>query len=1180
MAILTPIQNSFNGGEFSPRMWGRTDLDKYRAAARLIQNFMIIPQGGLVRRSGTRYVADTALAGTRSRLEPFIFSDIQAYILEWSAFQLRIFVNEGLLQQQTLSNISPDTGIDTTTNEIIFTGHGYELDDGPLQISTTGILPAGTLAATDYFAKPAAPISFGFADVDDTADTITVIGHGLAPQMGPFQLNSTGVIPPGLLFKTDYYIGLNPDTNFFQLSLKPGGAPVNITGPGTKIHTLTPTEAYVRNKFRLAAGIGLPAIEFDGTRTPIGGAASGAGTGLHTLTPTTPTSIVLATPYSDADLAGMAFAQSADVLFIAHKNHRPRQLGRFSFQGFTLTEAEFEDGPYLDENADLTLTLKPAALSGNNVLLTASRALFFGSDVGRFVRILDSNEVPDPDDTPAWGYAKIISINPNTFQDADVVKESITLVDTGLDQVTALSHMMNTGDTVSVKEFGGTLPAGLLEETTYFVRAVTVDFLAFYDTRERAYADTSRVGLGAGFLAGVRVTSSVFNSTDHGYSGGEGPVQLTNDGGTLPTNLSEGIDYFIGFVDSDNITLSLSTGGDPVRIDDAESGGGTHNIQGDLAPAVTCQIDIKRDFQNTVFVTEWRLGAWSDAADIGYPRAVTFHEQRLWWAGSVLEPQKIWSSRTALFNHYAPTGTEGEDLSAAQDGSNINFTSAVYSTNAVTHEIGSKEVNVINWLAAERTLLVGTSSAAWSAGAAISAEAITPTNFGVSRAGAHGTAPIVPVIVDDRVLYISDTKQKAFSLGFSFDEDNYLADDTTLLAEHIGLGGFDEIAFAHEPNSTVWIVKGDGELAALALVRRQKIEGWARHKIGGSFVADFSTLAFSGQVGGQVDAVADTIDLSFLGGHGLETGDTVQFQIVSGPLPSPLLEGRNYFIRAIDTNVMAFFDSSADAVNDINRIDLINTPGLTGSFIGKATAAVVESVAVIPSPVGDASSVGRANRNHDQVWITVKRTVNGVTQRSVEFIEDVFESNDDLEDAFFVDGGSTYNATATNAPGPFNHLKGQSVDVLADGNQHLDLVVDATTGLITLPGEATAALVHAGYRMTSDFQSLRQPLAGEAGTAEANLGRIDHLALRLDLTLGGKLGPDKNSLLDFSRLLIPDDFIMDEVPPLFTGDKEIDFDGPWESYGEIYIRQDEPLPFSLIAIIARMQKSERGDRVA
>ena len=52
MATKNPIV-TFNGGEVSPLLWGRSDQNKYRSWQKQCDNFIVEPQGALKRRQGT-----------------------------------------------------------------------------------------------------------------------------------------------------------------------------------------------------------------------------------------------------------------------------------------------------------------------------------------------------------------------------------------------------------------------------------------------------------------------------------------------------------------------------------------------------------------------------------------------------------------------------------------------------------------------------------------------------------------------------------------------------------------------------------------------------------------------------------------------------------------------------------------------------------------------------------------------------------------------------------------------------------------------------------------------------------------------------------------------------------------------------------------------------------------------
>jgi hypothetical protein len=50
------IQASFNSGEWSPNLYARVDLVKYKAGAALLQNFFVDYRGGASTRMGTKYI--------------------------------------------------------------------------------------------------------------------------------------------------------------------------------------------------------------------------------------------------------------------------------------------------------------------------------------------------------------------------------------------------------------------------------------------------------------------------------------------------------------------------------------------------------------------------------------------------------------------------------------------------------------------------------------------------------------------------------------------------------------------------------------------------------------------------------------------------------------------------------------------------------------------------------------------------------------------------------------------------------------------------------------------------------------------------------------------------------------------------------------------------------------------
>lgn len=77
-------QASFASGELTPMLAARTDLAAYNIGARELTNFIVLPQGGLVNRPGTRVLAEGALL-EGARLIPFVFNASTAYCLVYKS---------------------------------------------------------------------------------------------------------------------------------------------------------------------------------------------------------------------------------------------------------------------------------------------------------------------------------------------------------------------------------------------------------------------------------------------------------------------------------------------------------------------------------------------------------------------------------------------------------------------------------------------------------------------------------------------------------------------------------------------------------------------------------------------------------------------------------------------------------------------------------------------------------------------------------------------------------------------------------------------------------------------------------------------------------------------------------------------------------------------------------------
>ncbi len=88
---------NFTTGEISPRLRGRVDVSKFWNGCESLVNFVVQPQGGITRRPGTMFVEAALDQAAASRLVGFIFSDVQAYVIELGNFTARFYRDDGIV---------------------------------------------------------------------------------------------------------------------------------------------------------------------------------------------------------------------------------------------------------------------------------------------------------------------------------------------------------------------------------------------------------------------------------------------------------------------------------------------------------------------------------------------------------------------------------------------------------------------------------------------------------------------------------------------------------------------------------------------------------------------------------------------------------------------------------------------------------------------------------------------------------------------------------------------------------------------------------------------------------------------------------------------------------------------------------------------------------------------------
>jgi hypothetical protein len=516
--------------------------------------------------------------------------------------------------------------------------------------------------------------------------------------------------------------------------------------------------------------------------------------------------------------------------------------------------------------------------------------------------------------------------------------------------------------------------------------------------------------------------------------------------------------------------------------------------------------EIKLDIVTATATTDWALGAWCD--DNGYPKTVSFFEQRLIFGGSTDFPQTIWASESGFYEQFDRGDGDPAD-------------SFIYT-------IAANKVNTIRWLAPARDLIVGTAGGEFKVGRP-SGEPLQPDNVQITQQTTYGGYNTQPIQIGNSVLFLQRQRKKIREFSYRFEDDAYLAQDMTLLSEHITGNGIIDVDYAQEPDSIYWAVRDDGTLLGMTYQRQEDIIAWHRHIMGGSYKLTFN---------GASDVTDYSVDANYNGyitisSHGLNTGDSVVYSAGGGTKLSGLVDGDTYFIYKKDANNIELASTYEQA---IDRTVLQIGDGVGANHSLKAQAQV-KSVSTI------------SEDTENQTWIIVRRRINGNIVQYVEYLDPLIKLDSGLS--------GVVNGDSTSITG-LDHLEGEQVQILIGDAVYPNQTVTNGAISVNLPSNTSYKSIEIGLGYTSRIKTMRVEAGSQAGTAQGRKKRYNEVMVRLHKTVGIIINGDQ---LPFRTSSTP----MGQNIPEFTGDKRVTNLG-WDRDGQIEIKQEQPLPMTVLGI--------------
>jgi hypothetical protein len=431
--------------------------------------------------------------------------------------------------------------------------------------------------------------------------------------------------------------------------------------------------------------------------------------------------------------------------------------------------------------------------------------------------------------------------------------------------------------------------------------------------------------------------------------------------------------------------------------------------------------------------TQWYEGAFSDVQ--GYPQAVGLHESRVVFGGTKLNPTGIWGSAVNDFQNF---------LQGALDSNSYQFT------------LASNTGGRIQWIVSQGAMAVGTTQDEWLlTSSSTASSALTPSNVSAQKQSHYGSSSVPAALINDTIIYIQRMGRKVREFAYNWQITKWISNELSALSEQATRNLITERSYQRVPDATLWMIRGDGQVATMLYEREQQVTAFARHTTDGLF----------------------------------------------------------------------------------------------------------ESVAIMPGLTAE-----------DEIWFSVKRTINGATKRYVERI--ALGQRDALDTStnaswWYLDCGKYQTSVNSKTVTGLSHLEGKSVAVWADGYDAGRYTV--TSGTITLNQTATNVLV--GLLYTSTLSPMRIVADLQTGNSMGRKQSINEVNVHLYNSIGGQVSADGVNFypLDMRQMSDP----LDVAPPTNNGWTRAIVNSNIDDYADIVIKQSDPMPLSVVAIAAGWDVTEQ-----
>ena len=490
-----------------------------------------------------------------------------------------------------------------------------------------------------------------------------------------------------------------------------------------------------------------------------------------------------------------------------------------------------------------------------------------------------------------------------------------------------------------------------------------------------------------------------------------------------------------------------------------------------------------------------------------YPGAVSYFEQRRVFAGTNNAPQDIWMTKS---------GTE----------SNMSFGLPIRDDDRIEFRVAAREANTIRHIVPLTNLLMLTGSAEWRV-TSVNSDAITPSSISVKPQSYVGANNAQPVIVNNSLVYGAARGGHVRELGYNWQANGFITGDLSLRAPHL----FDnltilDMALAKAPIPVVWMVSSNGKLLGLTYVPEQQLGAWHQHDTDGTF-----------------ESVACVS----------EADDDVTYCVIKRTING----ATKRYIERMGTRLFKTqrdnFFVDAGATYDGTNTDTNKTVTISGgtTYVKGQSVTITTKYNLFNAPP--------STDDKDDAIVLVdgdtfyRLTILSTTSQTVA----TAKLDKDLPVTLRNTPITTFEV-ARNVISGINFLEGKKISILADGAVHPQKIV--TSGSITL--DRAASVVHLGLPYESDLETLPIALQIEA-FGQGRVKNLNHVWLRVLESSGIFAGPSVDKLIEAKQRTTEP---YGTPPNLKTEDIKIMVTPTWQDNGQIFVRQTDPLPLTIVGL--------------